>query len=92
MSPIPDLKLNASALDAARLRLAAASVPVLSPPTPGHEVMGSSVVSAALAEVEPVLMHARASLTVVMAEMSSGLGDISDAFSAVDARLAGGLP
>lgn len=92
VSPIPDLKLNASALDAARVRLAAASMPVLEPPTPGAEVLGSTVVGAALAEVEPVLLHARASLAIVMAATSHGLGDISDAFSAVDAQLAGGLP
>ena len=91
MSPIPDLKLNTDALDDARIRLAAASVPVIGPPTPGDEVLASGTVSAALSEIEPVLLLSRTSLAVAMAEISNGISDISETFAAVDVQLAGGL-
>ena len=93
MSPIPDLVLNDGALGDARIRLAEAAVPVIPPPSPATDaVLASAIVADALAELDPVLLHARTSLAVVAARMSTDLGAVADTFAAVDAQLAGELP
>ena len=91
MSAITDLKLSADALGEARARLAEAAMPVIGAPGPGMGVFASAVVAGALAEVEPVLDRARTGLAVVVGGISADVGAAADEFTALDARLAGGL-